>query len=376
MGLDPVTYKSALLDISKLDSFRGKEMNAIITRQPELSIVVTARNDNHGGNFLRRMQIFVNGLLAQFHRYQLRTELILVEWNPPPDQPRFAQALKWPDKIDPCVIRIIEVSPELHRRFKYSDRLPLFQMIGKNVGIRRARGRFILATNSDILFSNEMVRFLASGRLRSRRMYRVDRYDVPSEVPESISIDEQLTYCCQNIIRINSKDGTRVLKKGDSTVQSLSKRPISLHQRVQRWIRGEEPKLHTNACGDFTLMAREHWLAVRGYAEFEMYSFKIDGLLCYAAHYIGARQTILKDPIRIYHIEHSIGSGWTPGLGGELLFKRLSAAGIPRVNWEQYVTWITQMIKTRQPIIFNENENWGLANESLPEVIIAEGVRR
>jgi len=26
--------------------------------------------------------------------------------------------------------------------------------------------------------------------------------------------------------------------------------------------------LHTYACGDFTLMAREHWLDLRGYAEF------------------------------------------------------------------------------------------------------------
>jgi len=40
-------------------------MSAPINQQPELSIVVTARNDNHGGNLLHRMQIFVNGILVQ-----------------------------------------------------------------------------------------------------------------------------------------------------------------------------------------------------------------------------------------------------------------------------------------------------------------------
>ena len=38
-------------------------------------------------------------------------------------------------------------------------------MIAKNVGIRRARGRFMLATNIDIIFSNELVDWLASGPL-------------------------------------------------------------------------------------------------------------------------------------------------------------------------------------------------------------------
>ncbi len=49
---------------------------------PYLSVVATARNDNHGGNMLRRMQIFVNGFLEQCRRHQLDAELILVEWNP------------------------------------------------------------------------------------------------------------------------------------------------------------------------------------------------------------------------------------------------------------------------------------------------------
>lgn len=340
---------------------------------PLLSIVVTSRNDNHGGNLVDRMQLFVNGLLQQASRYNLNAELIMVEWNPPPDRPRIAEVLKWPMEACPCRVRIIDVPQSIHRGFDHSDRLPLFQMIAKNVGIRRARGLFILVTNIDILFSNEMISFFASGQLMSGRLYRVDRYDVPSDIPDDISIDEQLNYCRQNVIRINGRSGTRVLGNGNFNLRRLVKGARSSLREIQRIIRCEEQSLHTNACGDFTLMAREHWLAVRAYPEFNMYSFRLDGLLCYAAHYAGARETILRDPMRIYHIEHAPGSGWTPGLGGELLEKRLTEVGVPQLTREQYSAWVNQMCTQRQPIVFNQSEGWGLANESLPETVIAGG---
>src|SRR6516225_10229947 len=121
---------------------------------PQVSFVVTARNDDHGGGFLQRMQVFVTALLAQATRHGLRSELIIVEWNPPLDRPRLADALRWPARPGPCRVRIIEVPPWLHRRYQYSEKLPLFQMIAKNVGIRRARGRYVLCTNADIVFSD------------------------------------------------------------------------------------------------------------------------------------------------------------------------------------------------------------------------------
>src|ERR1700730_13424358 len=112
--------------------------------QPYISLVVTARNDDHGGNLLGRMQIFVSGWIAQSRRHNLPSELIIVEWNPPPDHPRLRDALRWPEDFGPCRVRFIEVPAELHRRFRNAEALLLYQMIAKNVGIRRACGQFIL----------------------------------------------------------------------------------------------------------------------------------------------------------------------------------------------------------------------------------------
>src|SRR5437763_8576922 len=101
--------------------------------EPLLSVVVTSRNDDHGGSLLRRMQTFVNALAGQCRRHGLAAELVVVEWNPPPGRPRLADALRWPAGPGPCAVRVVEVPAAVHRRLRHADALPLFQMIGKNV---------------------------------------------------------------------------------------------------------------------------------------------------------------------------------------------------------------------------------------------------
>jgi FkbM family methyltransferase len=561
----------------------------IESTEPYLSLVVTARNDDHGGNLLGRMQIFVDGWLAQARRYKIPSELIIVEWNPPADRAPLAEALKWPADTGPCVVRFIEVSREIHSRFKHAESLPLYQMIAKNVGIRRARGRFILATNIDILFSDELAAFIGEQRLSTDRMYRIDRHDAMSDVPAGAPIGEQLDYCRNHLIRVNRREGTfevtpegspvlsavdvassesgillgegwfspeqfgpagcfrwaqesaeillepqpgfttlvvelepgpatggrpldlvvesgggeeltrftiesrirlrltlasptperlwlrasgsfasansnprslcfRVLGleweragqhelKNGSEVQArvepiartgrmlagwrnlqylikkladggplvsitvpvsprlrrllksyvsrggltgmMLRRPPSLPtEEIQARILTAAPNavlevpmpvadtfrcpefLHTNGCGDFTLIARERWFNLRGYPEFDVFSMNIDSVFCFAAHYGGAREEVLADPMRIYHIEHGSGSGWTPE-GQKKLFERIAAKGIPILDNEEVLQWGAQMRRLNSPLIFN-HEDWGLANvdfeETTPEL--------
>lgn len=672
---------------------------------PYLSVVVTARNDDHGGNLLRRMQIFVDAWINQAKRHRLPSELILVEWNPPPGRERLVTALRWPSDTGPCQVRVIEVPPEVHARYRHAAVLPLYQMIAKNVGIRRARGDFILATNIDIVFSDQLMEFLASQELQKGRMYRIDRTDVMSDVPVDGALDEQLEYCRNHLIRVFAREGAFPLTaaglrqnepediaradsgihfgegwfpveryhpaepfrwignaaevvafvpgggavlelelesgpgvehtpavlqfcdasgaqladfsvagrsrlglvvppRRDNEPQTFRLRvpdgglPVTNDQRILnfrvfrcdwaqpeiqdqpvplpvrearptlgrllaawrggrglgsmlisgpricrrairllrargrdifeagtevwlgpgwhelehpgtekfRWVaqdaqltirmlpdtrtlamlvepgpalgfqpfvllvrtvsgrvvarasvhgltyvefpapvdgtittlffsaegggepigqdsrdlrfrvlacgRGdskasaestfpctdsepwtilalgskpgemdwtETPErrreiasmgkpafLHTNACGDFTLMSREHWLDVRGYAELDQFSMHLDSLLCYAAHYAGALEEVLRAPRRIFHIEHGLGSGWTPE-GQERLNERIAQAGIQSVTYPDVVWFIAQMRSLRAPLIFNLDD-WGLAALELSEI--------
>jgi hypothetical protein len=126
--------------------------------------------------------------------------------------------------------------------------------------------------------------------------------------------------------------------------------------------------VHTNACGDFTLMAREHWFDLRGYPEFDLFSMNLDSILCVAAHYGGAREEMLAEPMRIFHIEHGTGSGWTPE-GQAQLFERIRARGLSFVDNEEVLAWAAQMSRLQSPMVFNHH-NWGLADFELSETIL------
>ena len=83
---------------------------------PYLSIVITSRNDDHGGNMMQRRQVSFNGLFEQLERHQIKSEIILVEWNPPADKPRLKDIIKWPSGLKYCTVRIIEVPALIHQR--------------------------------------------------------------------------------------------------------------------------------------------------------------------------------------------------------------------------------------------------------------------
>ena len=120
---------------------------------------------------------------------------------------------------------------------------------------------------------------------------------------------------------------------------------------------GKPVSLHTYACGDFTMMAREHWFDVRGYAELNRFPMHLDSMLCYAAHHAGALEQILPEPMRIYHIGHDA-SGVQPDSTQSMSDRDLVAS-------------IAQMRSLHAPVIFNM-DNWGLAALTLPETAVAK----
>jgi hypothetical protein len=544
-----------------------------------LSVVATSRNDDHGGGLLRRMQHFVDGLAEQARRHRLAVELILVEWNPPADRPPLVEALRWPADSASCVFRIVTVPPEVHARLKHGDQLPLFQMIAKNVGIRRARGRYVLATNVDILFSDSMIRFLRD-ELTPGRLYRADRCDVPTDVPTDAPLERILEFCQRRMFRINTLGRTLVrvhgrwretptarpsatdhliwlgqrfrtsltrwreasrqraaatrtslaeglgsLARGSrstvvrtcsamrrglgqvsrsrslrrcairlgalmrsagrpaphlrrcrtalarccraieqrgvlgssrsawrwlryrstilphlprllTTVLTLAGRrarrwlaagarrawgaleatttlagrawrailrgagrlawwPIGPSLRAARWLARQvsamasavresagrlrrrlgriwrEDRLFTNACGDFTLLSRDDWFELRGYPEWEIFSWHLDSVLLYQANRNGIREAYAGRRRRIFHIEHGTGSGYTPE-GAADLFARLDARGIPYLTWPGFLAVVAEMDALRgsgQPVVYNAS-SWGLADEDLPERVV------
>lgn len=388
-------------------------------QKPLLSVVATSRNDGHGGNALWRTQHFVNGLAAQALKFEFPIELVLVDWNPPLDKKGLFEALDWPKKNSYFSYRVIQVPPEHHAKFKFSDKLPLFQYIAKNVGIKRASADYILSTNIDILFSDELVKFLKT-ELKPGYLYRVDRYD--TDLKESVSpflpFKEILKLAQESIVRVNMRLSTIPynLFMKEHLLFNLYLRLISVISSIRIFLRyffikipcsiltfllhplniKKEIKLglltlrkdgkkylkylnntlfssslrsfHTNACGDFTLLSKSDWEKLKGYPEWQLYSWHIDSVLIYQAHHNSIKMHNLPTSHAIFHIEHGRGSGWTPE-GANLLFDRLKNQGIPCMSDDELADEFEKqkkLQKQNKPVVYND-DNWGAAYVQFPE---------
>jgi hypothetical protein len=518
---DTIVSETNLLRLDSPPSFPTRESGMALARsegEPYLSVVIAARNDDHGGNMLGRMQAFLTAWLSQSRRYGLASEIIVVEWNPPADRPKLIDALEWPSGPSPCSIRFVEVPQKVHQRFPHANALPMHQMIAKNVGIRRARGEFVLATNLDIVFSAELMQFLSQRQLVPGRMYRIDRHDVSREIPANANADELLAFCGSHILRVFTREGCfefdppglrkfegadiapetgirfghgwygvenygaecfrwiareaevlfqepvagrRLLIDADTgpsapqgavgieiigpegfaiasgTVEGRCHLLIELTDPIAKGfrlrvvgaglplahdlrmlnlrafgVRWERPSdspaavfpnrhsllqvvrvgsavnwdslvlttsppatpikdaayLHTNACGDFTLLSQHDWFKLRGYPEFPLWPMHIDSLFCYAAHHAGLREVILNEPMRMFHIEHLSGAGWTPE-GEAERNSRITAKGVHAMEYGDFILWVNHMRRLNAPII-TTREDWGLGGVTLEERVV------
>lgn len=408
---------------------------------PYLSVVAATRNDNHGGDLTKRTQVFIDGLAAQATRHRVPIELVMVEWNPPPDRPSLAEEMRWPRSTPFYRARIITVPANVHATIDPEFRLPLYQMIGKNVGIRRARAPFILATNIDLLFSDALFRELKRG-LKPDRLYRADRYDIDASIPADASIDDALALAQGHIIRIHKANGSYINRNGTfvntarhpylhalictkeglrDLKQIVSQRveasglchgrtahlvalgalPVAVFTRILRHTHariggrrvGYSPidgvikyrlneirqslriwrkyfRLHTNGCGDFTLLSRDNWFRFSGYAEWVMYSWHIDSVFLLQVDTSRIATHIFSTKACTYHIEH--GGGWTPDQGGTTLFDRLRSRGVPYITDDDFykIEAELDLLRKRRTVKMFNGDNWGLANADLPEVTI------
>lgn len=389
-------------------------------KEYELSIVATSRNDNHGGDCLNRTQHFINSIYYWANHFKKPVELILVEWNPPAGSPLLKEVLSLEENSF-LTVRIITVPQSYHGQMKKADALPLFQYLAKNVGIRRAQGRMVLATNIDIVFTKDVFKKMLFDTCEDE-LYRVDRYDVVLNKEADNDLPDTLAACKENIVRINTLNLTCspfdvsnkrkfVLKlwkdflKAAYDKTSVFLRPrfikmttfikipyllfmffvravkrvyilfsnifdiLSVGKRFNSYYEKKGNLLHTNACGDFTLLSKKNWDLLQGYPEFQMYSWHIDSLFLYQAFYNNIKNRYLTFT-PIYHIEHSLGSGWSPE-GANILFANCDAKGIAYLtdtDLERERVAIIKDAKTGKIRLYND-ENWGAINENLEEFV-------
>lgn len=274
---------------------------------PYLSIVLTGRNDNFGGDFNQRLFAAVSYNHRLLSGAGVNYELLFVEWRPVPGRMLLSDLLRQciPD-VAPR-LTTYEVDAEYHAAFSQNPRLEYHEFIAKNVGIRRALGSYILATNTDVYLSRELVTMIARQTLRPMVLYRATRVDLKSWL-DATNVDEDVLTDPRNYVTVNEV----------------------------------RPPFFTNASGDFLLLDRYSFHRLRGFNEvYRVAKILIDANFCYHANDQGM---LLADTgAYVYHL----------GEGTFLTQAPVYRHRRAKAPWGDH--W-------RKEMLYNNAPNWGLGD--------------
>lgn len=335
---------------------------------PRYSFVIPARNDNFGGNFLHRFSMCIRTLLELSIKHDLSMELIIVEWNPPDNAPRLIDVLSLPDELKKKPIRIITVPSDVHEKTSHSNDIPYCEFLAKNVGIRRARGAYIAAMNSDIIVSDGLISYLKNIEIPDNAFFRIERYDFYDLVPDELTPIEREFFCKDHSFRVQSLRGQVILDNKEWKKAQLRHRReffslAMIQEKIMRELHrigvGKEMTVEDEHgrsfdglfinCGDFFLMPSTQWTRLRGYPKIGA-DRSVDCYMVILADYARLLQVLIPHPI--YHQEHS----------------REAQKYRPTAHLQE-VPAFKKMIQTSQVVLPN-TEQWGLADFVLHEDIL------
>ena len=283
----------------------------------KISAVIVSRNDNYGGNLIERSSYCFQSAIDTYD------EVIYVDWNSE------GQSLLYEVKdninfkgnfkhivIPPAAAKVLT---------NYDEHAQVCcEVLGRNIGIRRATGDYIISTNIDIIAPRRDTLEAAINSLEPNSFYVFSRCDV--DLPEILEFHGgECKY---------------------SDYESLREYLISLNKipnPAKKLEEGDDYSL-VNCCGDFQIAPRHIWDEIRGFEEELIYPLFADTNVQKKAamHGFGLHA---KFDVPFYHINH--------GRGGGGLFD-----GKNRKMNDQYRAIITQN-KTQN------SETWGFADTEI-----------
>ncbi|MCF8464387.1 MAG: hypothetical protein K9G41_06085 [Flavobacteriales bacterium] len=302
---------------------------------------------------------------------EISAEIIFVNYNPVLENEPIENFISWPKSEKEVSIRLITVPNEIHKILvanRNRKNVPVLEYLAKNVGIRRAKGQFILSMNPDIIIPESVL--VELDFLKADCFYRVDRVDfklLNSSTKVELDLIKKNAFKCYLKGFQYSLNGYNPFKL--KLIRYFNSFKLFFHLKIIVWFgclfrligwkanpHNAEFQFHCNVSGDFMLMHRDNWFELRGNPEATFMSLHTDALMVIMAATSGLKEKVLSNPI--FHQDHT---------------RRYDASKESDSEYRQvYLDFQFQaqrMIREARPII-NNDLDWGLKNEILFEVQI------
>lgn len=339
------------------------------SERPYLSIVLTGRNDNYGGDFLKRLQDCIEWNARLLEHFNVSTEFVFVNWNPIEENLPLAKELNWPDR-NGVSFRIIDVPKHIHDEHvddTIRDTVPLFEFIAKNAGIRRALGEYILCINADILIHPEIIEQIATIGLEKKQYYRANRLDFKTVQTLNLENLWQAGFALSlkgfryKFLRgISIPTQYRWLTKLNSSRLSWEAWKLRHHKIADLFhlnvvYNNGAYMAHCYGSGDFMLMHKNGWQLLKGYPEYTRISTHTDAMFTVLAS-TEFEEVVFEEPV--FHQEHLRRYTW----------EAIEAKDGFDATYQQFENLAREVRLQNATHSFLNDETWGLVNFDLSEM--------
>ena len=268
-----------------------------------VSLVMCGRHDDERGDFSGRLQNSLDFWLYQARQFGVRMEIIVVEWNPFPGAPSLVSLLRVPaGASDDVAVRVITVKPEFHARVEARTGENFFEFMAKNVGARRARGKFVLFTNPDVLSSDSLAEMLGKEALDEGSFYLIPRPELPGMM-DPLALLDMRRAALEELVNVLWNEHT--CARGEIDCPGEYNRGVCENGGMIDEVGhlGLEDEAFLPPAGDFFLVSKAALHQMGGYHQVPS-TAHLDVLLVCKARGMGLRQVVLLRPCMMLHQRH------------------------------------------------------------------------
>ena len=250
----------------------------------KITAVIVSRNDNYGGHLNERATYALNSAINTYD------EVIYVDWN------SSTHSLLWDIKDNLQLkgnLKHFVIPPTAASQLTgYDpDAQKCCETLGRNIGIRRAEGDYIISTNIDVIHPKREEVEEIINKYKDQTFITLSRREVNWETIREFHGGE---------LKFNEWDQLR------NNIQSNSEERVVKEKIVE----GDDYSL-INCCGDFQLASKNIWNEIKGFEEELIYALYSDTNVQKKAVKHGFDLKAIFEPA-MFHISHG-SKGWGGG---------------------------------------------------------------